>query len=343
MQDISRNKIENVKGRDSYIDFLRFGGLVLIFLAHVNSPNIIYQLRSFDVPLMVFVSGLCCLNSKTINNRKKYYQNRCSRIIIPVYLFLSFFFFISYLVGKEYSFQQVICTFLLFNYGSIGYVWIMKVFLLIMLVTPDLVRINKKLSNNNFLLFILVLFVINETLALIMPKVLSFNSKIFVLYNEYIPYVLSYSIIYLIGIRVSSISSRDISFLLRLFFLILCFGLLLYLLLNSLPINITPQYKYPPRFFFLIYGICVSVSFYYFRAFFSRFCYNKILVFMGQNTIWIYLWHIVFLEITIYNYHWLIDWFLIFVFSFIVFYIQYKLVFLLKKKRNYRVLKYLIG
>lgn len=41
--------------RDLYIDFLRFIGISLIILAHVEAPSGITQFRSFDVPLMVFV------------------------------------------------------------------------------------------------------------------------------------------------------------------------------------------------------------------------------------------------------------------------------------------------
>ena len=44
--------------RDLYIDFLRFIGISLIILAPVEAPAGITQFRSFDVPLMVFVSGL---------------------------------------------------------------------------------------------------------------------------------------------------------------------------------------------------------------------------------------------------------------------------------------------
>lgn len=40
--------------RDLYIDFLRFIGISLIILAHVEAPSGITQFRSFDVPLMVF-------------------------------------------------------------------------------------------------------------------------------------------------------------------------------------------------------------------------------------------------------------------------------------------------
>ena len=37
--------------RDLYIDFLRFIGISLIILAHVEAPSGITQFRSFDVPV----------------------------------------------------------------------------------------------------------------------------------------------------------------------------------------------------------------------------------------------------------------------------------------------------
>ncbi len=43
------------ESRDLYIDFLRFWDLSFIILAHVNPYNVVYQLRRFDVPLMLFM------------------------------------------------------------------------------------------------------------------------------------------------------------------------------------------------------------------------------------------------------------------------------------------------
>ncbi len=50
--------------RDVTIDILRVCGLLLIMLAHVNPPNLIFQIRTFDVPMMVFVSGVSYFLSK---------------------------------------------------------------------------------------------------------------------------------------------------------------------------------------------------------------------------------------------------------------------------------------
>ena len=45
--------------RDLYIDFLRAFGLLMLVVAHTNAPSWIFAFRTFDVPLMVFVSALC--------------------------------------------------------------------------------------------------------------------------------------------------------------------------------------------------------------------------------------------------------------------------------------------
>lgn len=47
------------KVRDIEVDVLRSIGILLIILAHIKAPVIPTVIRCFDVPLMVFVSGLC--------------------------------------------------------------------------------------------------------------------------------------------------------------------------------------------------------------------------------------------------------------------------------------------
>ncbi len=52
--------------RNVVVDLMRFLGIALIILAHVEPPNIIFQARTFDVPMMVFVSnGLLLLRQES--------------------------------------------------------------------------------------------------------------------------------------------------------------------------------------------------------------------------------------------------------------------------------------
>lgn len=45
--------------REPYIDFLRALGLLLLIVAHTFAHFWLKTARTFDVPLMVFVSSLC--------------------------------------------------------------------------------------------------------------------------------------------------------------------------------------------------------------------------------------------------------------------------------------------
>ena len=52
-----------IKERNIKIDFIKFLGLFAIILAHVGPNEKIFQLRNFDVPLMVFISGFLSYDS----------------------------------------------------------------------------------------------------------------------------------------------------------------------------------------------------------------------------------------------------------------------------------------
>lgn len=77
--------------RDISIDLLRFVGLSCIIFAHINAPFVLNQLRCFDVPLMLFVSGLTCFG-KSIPDYFYYMLNRAKRLLIPTWSFLFIWF-----------------------------------------------------------------------------------------------------------------------------------------------------------------------------------------------------------------------------------------------------------
>lgn len=141
-----------MKSRDLYIDFLRFLGLSLIILAHINPPMVLFQFRCFDVPLMLFVSGLTISSScscKYVN----YVTKRTMRLIIPVWIFLAAYlpalYFVQFrFLPKQYlTGEMIVRSFLLLD-NSIGYVWIIRVFLIVMLVTPFVQKFNERIKNS---------------------------------------------------------------------------------------------------------------------------------------------------------------------------------------------------
>ena len=123
------NSIEKNE-RNYYLDFLKFLGLSLIILAHVPIPNWLAAIRNFDVPLMVFVSG--CLSNGSLGRSDglfAYYKKRFLRLLVPTWIFLTIYFGIFLVFGKNGlpAKETILKSYLLQN-DSIGYVWIIRIY-----------------------------------------------------------------------------------------------------------------------------------------------------------------------------------------------------------------------
>ena len=123
--------------RDYRVDFLRFCGVCLIILAHCSPPSLIFQARNFDVPMMVLIAGI----SFGLSFKEQPYLNcvksRFKRLLLPVWCFLIIYFSSCLLFAFPTmlpSTSKIFHTFLL-NDG-IGYVWIIRVFLMVALIAP---------------------------------------------------------------------------------------------------------------------------------------------------------------------------------------------------------------
>ena len=139
--------------RIEYIDFLKTLGLLLLILAHVDAPAFLLQLRCFDVPLMVILSGMLAKNSYKRYLAKKnpehplfdkgYLWKRIIRLLIPTYIFLTMFFIIMAALGKTYTARDIIYSYLLQSGNrGIGYVWIVLVYLLCAFEVPFLYKLS---------------------------------------------------------------------------------------------------------------------------------------------------------------------------------------------------------
>lgn len=327
--------------RYNFIDFLRFIGISLIILAHCNPPTTIAQLRCFDVPLMLFVSGLSYGNRKFLKFGVNFYIKRIKRLIFPVYIFLTGYFVLFYVLGHSLSQNVIINSYLLTNAGGIGYVWIIKVFLLIMLVTPFLVKINSRINLCCFFSLLICLFFVNESLVLFTNK-LSIHSVFQTIINEYIVEIIAYSILFLLGLRFRELNAQSEKFMFYSIIIISIIFFIIYIGLNGVPSKIISMYKYPPHLNYIVYGILTSTLLWHFRAKMEKFSTKRWLLFIGQNTIWIYLWHILFLSLPISNF--LIKYIIVYLLSVITFYAQYRIVVFFKEKcNNSSFLNYFIG
>lgn len=187
--------------RNHNIDKLRACGLALIMLAHVLPPAPILNFRCFDVPLMVFVSGLTCYK-KDIPISFYYIWHRFKRLIIPVWVFLFIYFGAIICVQSwgEIDFgitsSYIIASFLF--QGDVPFLWIIRVFLLISILTPYLQLLNKKISSN-ILFNILILSLFGFYSCLAYNRVFMDNGFV----RDYFYYSMGYGIVFLIGLRIN--------------------------------------------------------------------------------------------------------------------------------------------
>lgn len=284
--------------RDLYIDFLRFLGLSLVILVHINPPIDIAQVRCFDVPLMLFVSGLTVSGSIS-NNYKDYIIKRCKRLVLPVWMFLAVYLPVLYFLQFKFLSEQyltgemIIRSFLLLD-KSIGYVWIIRIFLMVMLVTPFIQRVNNIVrSQNIFVLILSIMFVFLEGIHMI-GNFFCENYFAYFIIVDIIQYGLAYSIPFFLGMRCSTMNKSGQYRLLAFVIVSFAISLVCYLSYYGLPIIITPNFKTPPHSYYIVYGCFVSVILWQLKNVVPKWITNRYFVLLGQNTIWIYLWHMPF-------------------------------------------------
>jgi fucose 4-O-acetylase-like acetyltransferase len=282
--------------RDSSIDIMRFIGLAMIILAHVGPPNVLFQMRNFDVPLMVLVSGMAFgLSFKESESYLSYIWKRVKRLVIPVWIFLTGYFFVLLLFvhdTPDLNAYKIVTSYLLL--GGIGYVWIIRVFVLVALVSPFIYRWHMNESSNKTYFFVIAfIFIAYEIVRyLTLPFIDNYVAKFL---SEIFHYIIPYSLIFAIGLRIPSLHTRfvaNISFVSLAVFI--TFGLGIYILTGAvLP---TQQFKYPPSIYYFSYALLISSILWIFRKkielLINKIKLKEIVLFCAQNSIWIYLWHI---------------------------------------------------
>ena len=143
--------------RDSTIDLLRVLGTFLVILAHVKIPKFISEIRTFDVVLLVFISGM----SLRYGSHKQYFayiKKRIKKLLFPAWITVSIILLCLFIGDKIVgpfsilNWRYVTHSYLLIDADSIGAVWIVKVYLLIALLTPIIDYIEKKVDNSAILI-----------------------------------------------------------------------------------------------------------------------------------------------------------------------------------------------
>ncbi len=134
-----------MKERDQGLDFLRAVGLLLIILAHVNPPQLLFQLRTFDVTMMVAVSTISYTEYAKPKGYMPYLFGRFKRLILPTWQFIVLqsllFYILSLLTGVASPFTFKATLVGLLTFSGIGYLWVIRVFLYNALINPLIKKI----------------------------------------------------------------------------------------------------------------------------------------------------------------------------------------------------------
>lgn len=336
--------------RDFRIDFLRFLGLTLIVLAHVEAPFAITQLRSFDVPLMVFVSGLCF---KYPSNLKygSYIVKRLKRLYIPTFIFLIFYFLLILLAKQSgfvipYEKSQIIGTFLLLEKPSIGYVWIIRVFILIALISPLVYILVNSVSSFLFAIILVVAYFVTDWIVLLVDYISS--DVLRYIFEEIGVYTLAYGLILAISLKIRGCLKAQKKFL-GILSIALLVGACVFMLIDKQVFPISELYKYPPHSFFLLYGIACSLALYWLTdtQFKTSSLLARIISYISERSLWVYLWHIPFVvlanSIDSFASYWFWKWILCYAAAIIVTFLQVGIINYVRLHYfNCRWFKYLI-
>lgn len=286
--------------RNYNIDLLRCVGLLMIIVAHLDPSSLLFQLRNFDVPLMVLVSGISFgIAHRPGENYLEYVWKRFKRLILPVWTFLTLYFGVLYLLAPEnanLTLQTILQTYGLFE--GIGFVWIIRVFLLVALIAPLLYNLDRKVGNNRTYLFLLF-----ATAAAYHPIVylgapyFGENAPLSAV-GAILFYVIPYGFVFAIGIRMLALP-REVLFKLAVGFGVIFLLIAAYLAIDTGGFVQTQEYKYPSTIYYLSYALTVSIGLWLIA---DR-CWNflgerlrSLVLFLSYNSIWLYLWHIPFVQ-----------------------------------------------
>ena len=339
--------MEDSSQRNILIDFLKVIGLLLIILAHTIENPIVLQIRNFDVPLLVILSGILSVKSfKKEKNILTYYKKRIFRLLIPTYIFIIIYFGvlkILKIIAGDFQYKidinSVINSLLLI--GGISYIWIIRVYLLTAFLTPVLIIAKEKLNNRIYFMCIIIIYALYEILYRYVGDVNYFFQ--YILY-----YIIPYSTILSIGITIGKKENQNIE-------RFLCFGAFgIFVAVAILEIFrtghfvYTNEFKYPPRIYYISYSIFASMAVMLisqkinFNA--MRKKTKNIIIFISQHSLWIYFWHIIYISIfswTKLSINCILKYILVISMSIITVITQVKLISKIEEKKKLKLLKYL--
>lgn len=245
--------------RDIRIDALRALAILLIMLAHTRPPQWLYELRDFDVILITFILGASYRLSTERKTKIKpyltYLKERFMRLIIPAWIFLTLFFltlFIFITITNQtfpFSFRKVLSSYSMI--WGIGYIWVIRVFFIIAILSPLLYWLAKKATRPlQKLSLIVVCLLLQKALNALVSGLSGMSHTIF---EQYVAISFGYALAALVGMWAIRQSKKENLFLFS------CFLILFLFTANDQNLPSIEGNKYPPTVYFISYGLAISL------------------------------------------------------------------------------------
>ncbi len=308
----------------------------MIIFAHVDPPGILFQLRNFDVPLMILVSAMSFGLSYKINEPyQSYVWKRIKRLVFPVWIFLSFYFLALLALdpgNQELTTNTVITSFALLE--GIGYVWVIRVFLLVALISPFIfVWHQHTTSENKYYGTLAVCLLLYELIRYFaMPYIWQGAGEIV---SAVLLYVISYGILFAIGLRMAQTDRHQLYVIAGVSLGIFAIAGMGLFLVNG-EFTPTQSLKYPPSIYYFSYALFVSSLLWIYsekiERLFEKMNIKNVVLFIASNSIWIYLWHIPLIK-NIHT-HYVLKFFIVYLAAVAITYIQTSLVSHLLKRMD---------
>lgn len=290
--------------RDLHIDIMRCLGLLLVILAHIPINETIKQIRSFDVMLLVFVAGMSFSKSKKADfNYKQYLIGRVKRLCIPTWVCLIFIFGLAWILclimHKDYlySFQQIMESIFFIGgiNGGIGNVWIVRIYLLLAIMTPIYMFIERKLSDKQLIFLFVIILATNE---LIIKLFYIQNTLAGAIIENLFSSILGYSVGFLSGARL--MKNKEHIFIRNILSCFIPTFLVCQVILCILGRGFSPNsYKYPPQLYYILYGCIFSLFIYMLciKIEINNWRVRSVFVWISRKSFDIYLAHTIVLRL----------------------------------------------
>lgn len=275
--------------RDSSIDFLRTLGLCLVTLVHVNTLYSVDLLAYYGVPLMVFVSALCTKSTDTSFFGKNLWH-RITRLLVPLWIFQTLYWIIFYNLETP-SLYTVTQSYVLL--AVTPYTWIIRVFLILACLSPLLLRFAQRCKN------IYIMIVLSIALQEILCYLYAHYSILHlpdlkILIRDYILYTIPYSLIFVLAVFLKNVTrKRQIQIMLFTGLLLIIATLCFFGISDDWKSSYWLYlYKFPPRYMYTLYGLFCVQLLYLFREYYTHIGQFKLIRWISENCLWIYLYHI---------------------------------------------------